>query len=130
MAKPEHINDRVRAKLGFWTLKAPSRSDFVDPQFPGQAETPLHSGGLPGDHRSPVGTAAVFGLESYEAILYGMQFLADECDDWYGTGRPPTRVPRYIIGDLQQAPRLLPPHDAWLRHVAGMAEYPVAGRTR
>jgi len=126
VGKPGRINDRLKAKLDFWMHKVPSKSDFVDQRFPGQPEMPLQSGGLPGDHRSPVDTAAVFGLESHEAILYGMQFLADECDAWYGTMRPPTGVPSYIIGDLNQAPRILPPHEVWLKQAAGMPDYPVS----
>ena len=87
VALPEHVNERVRARLDYWKLKAPSMSDFVDQRFPGQQETALPTAGLPGDHRSPVDTAAVFGLERHEAMLYGMQFLADECDEWFGTAR-------------------------------------------
>jgi tryptophan halogenase len=126
VAQPEHVNERVRARLDYWKLKAPSMSDFVDQRFPGQQETALPTAGLPGDHRSPVDTAAVFGLERHEAMLYGMQFLADECDEWFGTARPPTQVPRYILGDLQRAPATLPPHDQFLQRAAGMASYATA----
>ena len=130
VAKPERINDRLKAKLDFWKLKVPSKSDFVDQRLPGQPEMPLPSGGLPGDHRSPVDTAAVFGLESYESILYGMQFLADECNDWFGTRRPPTRVPNYIIDDLKRAPGTLPPHEVWLKNAIGMPDYRVSPGAR
>lgn len=126
VGKPERVHDRVRAKLEFWTLKIPSKADFVDQRFPGQREPSLTTGPVTGDRRSPIDTAAVFGLHSYEAILYGMQFLADECDQWFGTKRPGTQVPRYIIEDLQRSPHILPPHDAWLRSIAGMRNYPVS----
>jgi len=126
VSKPERIHDRLKAKLDFWRSKIPSKSDFVDQRFPGQADMSLQSD----DHRSPVDTAALFGYENYETILYGMQFLADECDDWFGSKRPRTQVPRYIIRDLQQAPHSLPPHEVWLKTVAGMPEYPVSSRAR
>jgi len=123
--KPERINDRLAAKLQFWKTKLPSASDFVDQRIPGQAANPLPAAGLPGDHRPPVDTAVVFGLESYEAILYGMHFLAEESDAWFGKDRPRTHVPGYIIERLKLAQRSLPPHDVWLRHVVGMPEYAV-----
>ncbi len=124
--RPERINDRLAAKLEFWRSKPPSASDFVDQRIPGQTDNPLPDAGLPGDHRPPVDTAGIFGLESYEAILYGMNFLAEECDEWFGKDRPKPRVPGFIIDRLKLAPRALPPHALWLRHVVGMADYPVA----
>ena len=66
--KPERINDRLKAKLDFWRVKPPSAADFEDQFFPGQPEAGLPSGGVPGDHRSPVDTAGLWGYESYEAI--------------------------------------------------------------
>ncbi len=122
--KPERITDRLRAKLDFWRVKPPSASDFEDQWFPGQPDSPLPSGGLPGDHRSPIDTGGVFTLSSYEAILYGMDFLNIECDQWFGTDRPPSWVPQSIAQRLQMAPHKLPPHDVWLKRVAGMPDYP------
>ena len=121
--KPERINDRLRAKLEFWRTKIPSASDFIDQRIPGQTDWSLPSAGLPGDHRPPVDTAGIFGLDSYEAILYGMDFLAEECDEWFGKNRPVTPVPGFIIEHLQRAQQAFPPHDAWLRQVVGMADY-------
>ena len=66
--------------------------------------------------------------ESYEAILYGMDFLRDECDEWFGKDRPKTRVPAYVVDKLKLAPRNLPPHDVWLKRVLGMPDYPSAQR--
>jgi tryptophan halogenase len=53
-----------------------------------------------------------------------MQFLADECDQWFGPRRPPTHVPNYIIQDLKRAAQILPPHAEFLQRLAGMREYP------
>ena len=121
--KPERVNDRLKAKLDFWRVKPPSKSDFEDQWFPGQTDKPLPSGGLPGDHRSPIDTAGLWGHESYEAILYGMDFLKSECDEWFGKNRPKTRVPAYVLENLKLAARELPPHDVWLRQVLGMPDY-------
>ena len=120
---PERLHDRVRAKLEFWRTKAPGFTDFEDASFPGEPAVPLHDGGLPGDHRPPVDTAGVFGLSSYEAILYGMDFLRDECDRWYGKRRPPSRVLAPIGQRLGMAEARLPSHADWLRHVCGMSNY-------
>ena len=124
VGKPERMTDRLRAKLEFWRVKPPSPADFEDQWFPNQPDVPLPSGGLPGDHRSPVDTAGVFSLSSYEAILFGMDFLSAECDQWFGTDRPASQVPKRILDRLQVAPNKLPPHDVWLKRVAGMPDYP------
>ena len=121
--QPEHINDRLKAKLDFWRIKPPSITDFEDQYFPGQPDTPLPSGGLPGDHRSPIDTAGLWGYDSYEAILYGMDFLADECDAWFGTDRPPPRVVRNVLDKLAKARSKLPVHHIWLQRVLGMPDY-------
>lgn len=123
--RSERINDRLKAKLEFWRSKPPSPADFEDQFFPGQPNTPLTSGGLPGDHRTPVDTSGVFSLSSYEAILYGMDFLRDECEQWFGSDRPTPQVPKGILDKLHAAPHKLPPHDVWLKQVAGMPDYPV-----
>lgn len=123
--RPARITDRMKAKLDFWRVKPPSPADFEDQFFPGQPDSPLPSGGLAGDHRSTVDTAGVFTLSSYEAILYGMDFLNKECDQWFGTDRPPSQVPQRILERLRMAPRKLPAHDVWLKQVVGMQDYPV-----
>jgi tryptophan halogenase len=124
--RPERINDRLKAKLDFWRIKPPSPADFEDQFFPGQPNTPLPSGGLHGDHRTPVDTSGVFSLSSYEAILYGMDFLKAECDQWFGPDRPASQVAAGIQEKLRVAPHSLPPHDLWLKRVVGMPEYPVS----
>ncbi len=126
--KPARMTDRLRAKLDFWRIKPPSAADFEDQWFPGQPDTPLPSGNLPGDHRSPIDTGGVFTLSSYEAILYGMDFLNVECDEWYGTDRPVARVPQRITERLRAAPHKLLAHDVWLKRVVGMTDYS-AGNT-
>ena len=122
--RPERVNERLQAKLDFWRVKPPSPADFEDQFFPGQPATPLPSGGLEGDHRPPVDTSGVFSLSSYEAILYGMDFLRDECDRWFGTSRPPSVVAKNIQDKLRVAPHSLPPHDLWLQRVVGMPAWP------
>ena len=104
--------------------KPPSMPDWEDAWFPGQAKTPLVSGGLPGDHRPPIETGGVFGLSSYEAILYGMEFLSEECDRWYGKNRPPSEVLRPVSQRIQTARQTLPRHDEWLQRVCGMPDFP------
>ena len=122
--RPERITDRLKAKLDFWRVKPPSVADFEDQFFPGQTGTPMPSGGLPGDHRPPVDTSGCFSLSSYEAILYGMDFLSAECDQWFGTNRPASKVPKGIGDRLRDAPHKLVPHDVFLKRVAGMPDYP------
>jgi tryptophan halogenase len=124
VGKPERMHDRVRAKLEFWRSKPPSLLDFDDASFPGELAIPLPSGGGPGDHRPPVDTAGVFGLSSYEAILYGMDFLHTECDHWYGKNRPPTQVLGPIAQRVDIAKQRMPNHDDWLQQVCGMPAYP------
>ncbi len=121
--KPAHITDRLQAKLDFWRTKPPSPADFEDQWFLGQPDAPLPSGDIAGDHRSPIDTANVFGIDSYEAILYGMDFLSAECDNWFGESRPATRIAATISERLAVAPRKLPPHDLWLKRILGMPDY-------
>jgi tryptophan 7-halogenase len=124
--RPERINDRLRAKLEFWRIKPPSPSDFEDQFFPGQGAAPPPGGGLPGDDRCPIDTAGLWGYESYEAILYGMDFLRDECDAWYGRQRPRPKVLRRVLDKIRQAPSKLPPHHLWLQRALGMQGFPSA----
>jgi tryptophan halogenase len=121
--KPERINDRLKAKLEYWRMKPPSAADFQDQFFPGQPESPLPAGMMTGDYRSPVDTAGLWNHESYEAILFGMDFLRDECDRRFGPNRPKTLLLREIVERLQAAPHKLPPHDVWLQQALGMPSY-------
>lgn len=124
--RPERITDRLQAKLDFWRVKPPSPADFEDQFFLGQPDTPLPSGGLAGDHRTPVDTSGVFSLSSYEAILYGMDFLRDECDQWFGAERTPTQVSEGLRERIRIAPHKLPPLVDWLQQVAGMSKFPTS----
>jgi tryptophan halogenase len=117
--KPARINDRLAAKLDYWRRKPPSLSDFEDMRVPGEPQAPLPDGGLPGDHRAPVDTGTLFGLDSHEHILYGMDFLRDECNAWFGKNRQPSEVAPLIAGRLAAAPGKLPPHHIWLERVLG-----------
>jgi tryptophan halogenase len=126
--KPDRVSDRLRAKLDYWRHKPPSRSDFEDQFFPGQAEHPLHSSDLPGDYRSPIDTAGLWGYQDYEVVLYGMDFLREECDAWFGKDRPESRVLASVVDRLEVARKKLPPHGLWLQKVFGMPDYPVRER--
>lgn len=121
--KPKRITDRLQAKLDYWRIKAPTPTDFEDQFFPGMPDSPLPAGGLPGDHRSPIDAAGIFGVDSHEAILYGMDFLRDECAEWFGEDRPPSRIVDSIAKRLELAPQKLPPHDWWLQRALGMPAY-------
>jgi len=114
----------LKAKLDFWRTKRPTPTDFADQFFPGQPDTPLPSSGAPGDYRAPVDTGGLWNHENYEVLLYGMDFLDKECDDWFGQQRPNSSVSRQLIERLSLAPQKLPPHDVWLKRVCGMPDYP------
>ena len=124
--KPERMHDRLRAKLDFWSKKPPSAADFEDQWFPGQPDTPLPSGDLPGDHRSPIDANGLWNHESYEMILYGMDFLDQECNEWFGKHRLKPQLLKNIFQALATAPRVLPEHQAWLQRVLGMPAYPTS----
>ena len=121
--RPERINDRLKAKLDYWRIKPPSAYDFEDQFFPGQPRTPLESGGAFGDNRYPIDTGRLWNHHSYENILYGMDFLRDECRAWYGENRQRPRVLRKVQNAIDAAPAKLPPHDIWLKRMVGMADY-------
>jgi tryptophan halogenase len=123
VGRPERINDRLRAKLDFWRIKPPSAYDFEDQFFPGQAVSLLESGGAVGDNRYPIDTGRLWNHHSYENILYGMDFLRDECRVWYGENRPRPGVLKKVRNAIDAAPAKLPPHDVWLKRMVGMADY-------
>ena len=115
--KPARINDRLQAKLDYWRIKPPSPSDFEDQWFPGQPDEPLPGDADTADRRPPVDTGTIFGLHSVEAILYGMQFLAEESGARYGAERPRSTVYRQVLDGLTRAAKQLPPHHQWLTRV-------------
>jgi tryptophan 7-halogenase len=124
--RPVRINGRLQAKLAYWRKKPPSPSDFQDSFFPGQPAEPLAAGDSPGDRRPPIDTAGLWGHTSYEAILYGMDFLREECDAWFGAQRPRTQLLRRVLETVEAGRRRLPPHAEWLTSVLGMPHYPTA----
>jgi len=123
VTRPERINDRLRAKLDYWRIKPPSASDFTDQFFPGQANGHAPSDGQSGDSRCPIDTGKLWNHHSYEAILYGMDFLRDECDEWFGKNRPRPAVHRKVLDAVDTARDKLPPHDVWLKKMVGMPDY-------
>jgi len=123
VARPERINDRLRTKLDYWRIKPPSVSDFVDQFFPGQSDSPPASSGPYGDNRYPIDTGRLWNHHSYEAILFGMDFLRDECNEWYGEQRPRPAVHKKVLDAISAARSKLPPHDVWLKRMVGMADY-------
>lgn len=117
--KPERINDRLKAKLEHWKMKAPSRSDFEDQAFNGFTYMPVKDDSI--DPRPPVDTAGLWNHESYECILYGMNFRSDEF-----TGvRPPAQVLPAIINRFHEVSKALAPHHVWLHHELGMPQWQV-----
>ena len=118
VARPERINDRLAAKLEFWRIKPPSISDFVDQVFPGQVDMSSSAG------RPPIDTGRLWNHHSYEAILYGMDFLSDKCEQRYGVNRPRPAVHKMVLDAVNNARDKLPPHDVWLKRVLGMTDYP------
>jgi tryptophan halogenase len=123
VARVERINDRLRAKLDYWRIKPPSASDFTDQFFPGQSEAQTAPGNVSEDGRCPIDTGKLWNHHSYEAILYGMDFLHGECDEWFGENRPRPAVHRKVLDAVDAAREKLPPHDVWLKKMVGMPDY-------
>jgi len=121
--RPERIVPRLKAKLDFWRLKPPSGVDFIDQFMPGMSGAAMDPGDFAGDHRPLVDTGGLWNQHSYECILYGMDFMADEYRQQYGNDRPKTRIAQPVIDRLRAAPNKLMPHDVWLQRVIGMPNY-------
>ncbi|MCP4270593.1 MAG: tryptophan 7-halogenase [Gammaproteobacteria bacterium] len=126
--KPEHITDRLKAKFEFWKMRPPKAMDFEDQSFPGQSTQHMNPAITGPDNRAPVDTAGLWNHESYECIMYGMNFMDKEYDEMYGTNRNPPRVFPHIIERLQTANKKLPPHALWLKTMVGMEDYPTAAK--
>jgi tryptophan 7-halogenase len=120
--RPERIVPRLKAKLDYWKRKPPSGVDFLDQYFPGMPTENLFAGDG-GDSRLLVDTGGLWSHHSYEAILYGMDFMGDEYRQRYGSDRPKPRVGQPVVDRLRAAPSKLTPHDVWLREVVGMKNY-------
>jgi hypothetical protein len=52
-----------------------------------------------------------------------MDFLRDECRERYGENRPRPAVLKKVLDAIKAGPDKLPPHDVWLQHMVGMADY-------
>jgi tryptophan halogenase len=120
--RPERIVPRLAAKLDYWKRKPPSGVDFVDQYFPGMPAENAFAGAT-GDSRPLVDTGGLWNHQSYECILYGMDFMGHEYRERYGNARPKPRVGQAVIDRLRAAPSKLPPHDVWLQKVVGMESY-------
>lgn len=120
--RPERIVPRLKAKLAYWKRKPPSGVDFLDQYFPGMP-TENRLVGATSDSRLLVDTGGLWNHQSYECILYGMDFMGDEYRERYGNDRPKPRVGQAVIDRLRAAPSKLPPHDVWLQKVVGMESY-------
>ncbi len=123
VAHPRRLNDRLRAKLDYWRIKPPTVSDFEDQFFPGQSAAGLKPANAQTDGRCPIDTGGLWNHHSYQAVLYGMDFLREECDAWYGQPRPRPAVLRNVVDAIDTGKKALPPHHVWLQRVAGMANY-------
>ena len=121
--RAERLREKNRARLGFWRSRPPAGPDFEDGVYPGEALEALPATGIAGDRRAPAATGELFGLSSVEALLYGMDFLREECDRWYGRDRPPATVPDAIGKRIGLAAARLPAHDEYLRRHSGMPDY-------
>lgn len=121
--RPERIVPRLKAKLDYWKLKPPSGVDFIDQFMPGMSDEGTGLGTLAGDHRPLVDTGGLWNHQSYECILYGMDFMAEEYRERYGNDRPKPRITQPVVDRLQAALSKLPPHDIWLQRIVGMESY-------
>lgn len=121
--RPERVVPRLKAKLDYWKVKPPSGIDFIDQFMPGMSNEGMDPGSFPGDHRPLIDTGGLWNHQSYECILYGMDFMADEYRERYGNHRPKPRVAQPVIDRLHAAPSKLPHHDVWLQRVIGMESY-------
>lgn len=123
VGRPESVVPRLQAKLDFWKIKPPSGQDFEDPFFPGQPGDSQPTDSHGGDMRAAIDTAGLWNHESYECILYGMDFMGDYYREQYGEARPPAVVPKHVLARLRAAPYKLPRHDVWLKEMVKMSEY-------
>ncbi len=122
--QPEHITDRLKAKLELWRQKSPSLSDFDDQSFAG-FDYAMRPGNDPEiDPRPPTDAAGLWNHASYESILFGMDFRGPEFAENFGADRPNSRVPQFVINAVRAAPKLLPPHHVWLHKHLGMNAWP------
>jgi tryptophan halogenase len=124
--QPKHINDRLKAKLEFWTRKEPSAQDFIDQSFMGT--NPMISMGDGSFVRTPVDSGRLWNYESYKSVLYGMHYDGYDPSDLDYSKRPkPSPIP-FVAERVKHARQYLPPHDVWLKRALGMQEWETAAR--
>ena len=122
--KPEHITDRLKAKLDFWKIKPPSPLDFEDQNFLGlSSDVNIH---IPhGDNRAAVDTAGIWNHSNYQYILYSMKF-EQQMHDTFQKGNHPTQIHPAVAQRLAMAKMKLPTHQDWLQAKVGMDKYPTS----
>lgn len=123
VGKAERVIPRLQAKFDFWKYKPPSAIDFEDQCFMGQSTASLAADLHGGDPRMPVDTAGLWGFESYETILYGMDFMGDYYRELYGEKLPEAIVPGHVVARLRAVPGKFPSHEEWLRRKVDMKNY-------
>jgi tryptophan halogenase len=126
--RPEHITDRLKAKLEHWRMKPPSQSDFQDQAFSGYTYGDVITDDPLIDPRPPIDTGGLWDHSSYEAILFGMDFRGPEFEQRDGDRRPRSQMLALVAQVLQAAPSRLPQHHSWLHHHLGMKPYPTGPR--
>ena len=126
MQKPEHINDRLKAKLEYWAIKPPTPLDFEDQCFEGLSTRPSAGSSF---NYAAVDTAGLWNHESYLCILLGMEFQKQECRQRFGDNLPKPTVFKAVLERLQEAQRKLPPHADWLQANVGMQKYSLAQKS-
>ena len=72
-----------------------------------------------------IDTAGLWDAQDYECVLYGMDFLGPECDEWFGSQRPDPLLSIEVAERLKMAPSKLPSHAKWLQQFCGMPDYAV-----
>jgi len=118
--RPEHINDRLKAKLDYWKMKLPSPLDFEDQCFAGLTSSSTAS---PIFNSGPVDTAGLWNHESYLCILLGMGFQSAEGTRHNSAGQVKPQVFKRVLEHLQEGHKTLPPHALWLQANVGMKKY-------
>lgn len=91
-----HITDRLRAKFDFWKIKPPSASDFDD-QF------------------------RLFSHQSYEYILYGMDFFQGGYRERFAGEQQAAQLLPHVAKVVEAARSRLPRHEQWLASECGAA---------
>ncbi|MCG8441635.1 MAG: tryptophan 7-halogenase [Caulobacterales bacterium] len=91
VARPERVHDRLKAKFEFWRHKPPSHADFEDQM-------------------------RLFSHQSYEYILYGMDFQRD----LFGAEGPAPVIAPSVARVVEAGRARLPRHEDWLASELGV----------